>query len=186
MREEDLRVRAETIQGAPAFDGYHSRMKAVHTRNAKRLKQIIAQYGWPGRTLVGEDGMIAAWFIVQHAISDPPFQRQVLQLLKDKLAEGEVSAQSVAFLEDRICVFKGRPQIYGTQFEPDDRGMYHPSTIGDSEHVNERRSAVGMNSIEERTRQINEGQQPEEVDPERLAEYRRKHLEWLRRVGWRT
>lgn len=102
-------------------------MEAVHKRNAGRLKQVIAEHGWPGRSLVGEDGMIAAWFIVQHAISDPPFQRQVLTLLNDALARGEVSPQSLAFLEDRICIFEGRPQIYGTQFEPDDSGMYRPS-----------------------------------------------------------
>lgn len=80
MRENDLRVRSETIKGSSTFASYHPRMEEVHTRNGARLKEIIAEYGWPGRSLVGEDGMIAAWFIAQHAIGDPPFQRKAVKL----------------------------------------------------------------------------------------------------------
>jgi hypothetical protein len=184
MREEDLRVRAEVIQGASSFDGYHPRMEELHKRNTARLKEIIKEHGWPGRSLVGEDGAVAAWFIAQHSISDPPFQRSVLELLRDAQQKGEVSGIPVAFLEDRICVFEGRPQLYGTQFEPDEHGIPQPSPIADAERVNERRKALGMNSIEERTRELQAEQQPE-YNPEKRAEYQRGHLEWLRKVGWR-
>jgi hypothetical protein len=132
MRETDLRVRDEVIKGASAFAGYHPRMEEVHRRNAARLKEIIAQHGWPGRSLVGEDGMIAAWFIAQHSISDPPFQRRALELIKGAHSKGEASAIGAAFLEDRIAVFEGRPQVYGTQFEPDEEGMAQPCPIADS------------------------------------------------------
>jgi hypothetical protein len=185
MREEDRRVRAEVIQGASLFDGYHPRMEEVHRRNAARLKEIIAQHGWPGRTLVGEDGAVAAWFIAQHAIGDPPFQRQVLDLLREALARGEVSPAEPAFLEDRICCFEGRPQIYGTQFEPDESGLLRPYQIADPEQVNVRRRAVGLNTLEERTREMCAGQQPE-PNPEAYVEYQRKYQAWLRKVGWRA
>jgi len=185
MREHDMRVRDEVVKGASAFDGYHPRMEEVHLRNAERLKQIIAEHGWPGRSLVGEDGMIAAWFIAQHAISDPPFQRRALELIQEAKSRGEASAIGAAFLEDRICVFEGRPQVYGTQFEPDEHGMPQPCPITDPEHVNERRKALGMNTVEQRTREIQEFDRPEEPGPEKLAAYHRQQDEWLRRVGWR-
>jgi hypothetical protein len=185
LREEDMRVRAEVIQGASVFAGYHPRMEEVHQRNAARLKEIIAEHGWPGRSLVGEDGAIAAWFIAQHSISDPPFQRRVLELLREALARGEVSPKAPAFLEDRICCFEGRPQIYGTQFEPDRNGVLQPYPIADPEHVNERRRAIGLNTIEERTREMRAGEQPE-PNPAAWAEYERQLQEWLRRVGWRS
>jgi len=184
MREEDLRARDEIIKGRSSFDGYDPRMEEVHKRNTARLKEIIAEYGWPGRSLVDEDGAIAAWFITQHAISDPPFQRRALELLREAHNKGEVSATALAFLEDRICVFEGRPQNYGTQFEPDEHGMPQPCPIADPEHVNERRKALGMNTIEERTRELQEGEQPE-YDPEKRAEYERGHQVWLKKVGWR-
>jgi hypothetical protein len=31
-----------------------------------RLRAIVSQYGWPGRSLVGEDGADAAWLLLQH------------------------------------------------------------------------------------------------------------------------
>ncbi len=185
MRAEDLRVRNEILRGASMFDGYHPRMEEVHQRNAGRLKEIIAEHGWPGRSLVGEDGALAAWFIAQHAIGDPLFQRRALELLCDAVARDEAPPASVAFLEDRICMFEGRPQVYGTQFEPNDEGMPRPYEIGDAEHVNERRRAVGLNTIEERTAEMRAGEKPERPDPQRRREYQNEYEEWLRKVGWR-
>ncbi|HEY6253146.1 MAG TPA: hypothetical protein VI685_24580, partial [Candidatus Angelobacter sp.] len=53
MREEDLRVRDQVLKGASSFAGYHPRMEELHKRNAARLKEIISEHGWPGRSLVG-------------------------------------------------------------------------------------------------------------------------------------
>lgn len=184
MREEDLRVRSELLSGASSFGGYHPRMEELHMQNAARLKEIIAEHGWPGRSLVGEDGAIAAWFIAQHSISDPPFQRRALELLREAHSKGEVSEKALAFLEDRICIFEGRPQIYGTQFESDEHGMSQPCPIADPEHVNERRLAIGMNTIEERKHELQADEQPEH-DPEKRAVSERAYQEWLRKVGWR-
>ena len=184
MRAEDSRVRDEIIKGMSSFSDYHPRMEEVHKRNAARLKEIIAEHGWPGRSLVGEDGAIAAWFIAQHSIGDPPFQRRALEFLLEACNKGEVSPKTVAFLGDRICMYEGRPQIYGTQFEPDEHGMPQPYQISDPKHVNERRKAIGMNTIEERTRELQADEQPEH-DPERYAEMRRRYQEWLKKVGWR-
>src|SRR4029434_8490340 len=76
MRAEDLRVREELIQSGE-MDGtrYVPRMEAVHRKNAARLRQIIAEYGWPDTDLVGEDGTLAAGFIAQHAICESAFER---------------------------------------------------------------------------------------------------------------
>jgi hypothetical protein len=78
MRAEDLRVREELSQSGELGQGYAPRMEAVHRRNASRLQEIVAEHGWPDRELVGADGTLAAWFIAQHAIGQPDFQRQVL------------------------------------------------------------------------------------------------------------
>jgi hypothetical protein len=184
MRENDLRVRSETIKGLSIFAGYHPVMEEEHKRNAARLKEIIAGHGWPGKSLVGEDGMIAAWFIAQHAISDPPFQREALKLMKAAHKKDEVSTQAVAFLEDRISVCEGRPQLYGTQFEPDEHGIYQPCPMINPEHVNERRKSVGMETLEERTKAVNADQQPEQITSREYARYKKKHQDWLRKTGW--
>jgi hypothetical protein len=67
---------------------YVPHMEAVHRKNVARLRQIIAEKGWPDTDLVGADGTLAAWFIVQHAIGERDFQREVLRLVQDKVKDG--------------------------------------------------------------------------------------------------
>ena len=80
-----------------------------------RLKEIIEEHGWPGYDLVGEEGEDAAWALAQHADLDPEFQQQALELLRDAVAEGQASPGNLAYLEDRVAVAQGQPQLYGTQ-----------------------------------------------------------------------
>jgi hypothetical protein len=60
MEAEDRRARAELLADGSLSDGSHPRMEEVHRRNAARLTESIAERGWPGRGLVGEDGAQAA------------------------------------------------------------------------------------------------------------------------------
>jgi hypothetical protein len=183
LEAEDLRVRAELFQqGAPA-QGYHPTMEAVHRTNAVRLREIIDHAGWPGRQLVGEDGARAAWLIAQHAIGEPDFQRRCLVLLKQSAARGDVPAHQPAYLEDRIRVFEGRGQLYGTQFEPDAEGNSVPSLIEDPEHLEERRRTVGLRPLADQPPQTS---QSDANSPEIRQKVEREWEEWLRRVGWRS
>jgi Family of unknown function (DUF6624) len=182
MEEEDLRVRAELATDGSLFDGYHPRMEEVHCRNAARLRQIIDEYGWPGEPIVGENGAEAAWLIAQHAIGEPDFQRSCLKLLKLAADAGEVAAWQAAYLEDRIRVFEGRPQLYATQFDIGDDGLPVPYEIEAPERVDERRRAVGLESLAE---QIGRAQRVNPPTPETRAKRDREYQEWLRRVGWR-
>lgn len=186
MVDEDNRVRSELSASGQLFRGYHPRMEAVHKANARRLKQIIEERGWPGRSLVGDEGATYAWLIAQHAISDPPFQRSCLILLMEAVAHHEAPASHVAYLEDRIRTFEGRPQIYGTQFERDRHGEINPLPIEDRARVNERRRAIGLDSIEDRTRMMRSRDKEERPGPLQDYDQQQREFEaWARRVGWR-
>ncbi len=149
MKEEDLRVRAELAADGFLFDGYHPRMEEIHRRNAARLREIIDEHGWPSESLVGENGAEAAWLIAQHAIGEPDFQRLCLKLLKAAADAGEVADWQPAYLEDRIRVFEGRPQLYATQFDIGDNGLPVPYEIEEPDSVDSRRRAVGLESLAE-------------------------------------
>ncbi|GLC23540.1 DUF6624 domain-containing protein [Roseisolibacter agri] len=179
MAAEDLRVRAELDEAGELAGGYAPRMEAVHRRNAARLRELVAQHGWPTRALAGEDGAEAAWLIVQHAIGEPAFLRATLPVLWDAAARGEVPAWQAAMLEDRIRVFEGRPQRYGSQFQPDADGWLRPHPIEDPDGVEARRAAVGLEPLA--ARQARMGR--EEVGDR--ARFEREYHAWLRRVGWR-
>jgi hypothetical protein len=42
--------------------------------------------------------------------------RTFLELLRAAVDAGEAAASDLAYLEDRVRVFAGQPQLYGTQF----------------------------------------------------------------------
>lgn len=181
MAALDLEVRDDLIGRGVLNDGYHREMEDIHVRNASRLRKILAECGWPTPKLVGDDGAEAAWLIVQHSIGDPPLQRQCLRLLQAAARSGEVPPWQPAMLEDRIRMFEGKPQLYGTQLETDSEGTLRPYLLEDPEHVDERRRKVGLESLSERL--ARESPSPKPADPER---FEREYQSWLRRVGWRS
>jgi hypothetical protein len=177
----DMEVREDLIRRGVLYDGYHAEMEAVHVRNASRLKQILSELGWPVPEIVGFDGAEAAWLIVQHAIGDPPFQRQCLRLLQDAAEAGTVPLWQPAMLEDRIRMFEGRPQVYGTQLETGSDGKVRPYLLEDPQDVEQRRRRVGLEPLGDRL--ARETPSPTPADPER---FHREYQAWLLRVGWRS
>ncbi len=157
--EEDLVAMAERDQqalrdlfeaGELPCDGYHPRMREIHERNASSLKAIVAERGWPDKTVAGPRGAEAAWLIAQHCVSDLSFMVACADRIEPCVADGRVEGWQLAFLRDRIRVMTGQKQIYGTQFEAAPNGMPVPCPIEDPAGVDRRRRAVGLNSLAER------------------------------------
>lgn len=186
MVQADQQLRAELAMDGSLYEGYHPRMEEVHNRNATRLQEIIQQYGWPGISKAGKDGEEAAWLIVQHAISNPDFQRKVLALL-EQITPDEIEPWQLAHLEDRIRSLEGRLQLYGTQFDWDENGFMSPyPAIENPDNVDERRQKVGLRPLEEAIQYQREvASVVNEKPPKNLAEKRRKMEEWAKSVGWR-
>ena len=186
MAERDNRVRAELAATGELFDGYNTRMAAVHEEHAARLDRLITDHGWPGKSLVGEQGAEAAWLVLQHAIASPALQRRCLPLLKASAEAGEIPAFQPAYLEDRICVFEGRPQRYGTQFDWDADGTLSPHPLQAPDSVDSYRESVGLGPLSEkieemRSRAATAGQQ----QPRDFEKRQKAMADWARSVGWR-
>lgn len=184
MAEADRRLRDLLARDGTLFDGYHPAMRALHEQNARRLADIVARVGWPGRNLVGPDASKAAWLIAQHAISRPDLQRKWLLLLQRAAARGEVRAAEPAYLLDRIRMMEGRPQIYGTQFDWTAAGRLEPHPIEAEPEVDRRRATVGLEPMAEmvgRMRQAAAQELP-------AADWQRRRTDmesFAQEVGWR-
>ena len=115
----------------------------IDEENTRWLAEVLSARGWPGRTLVGEEGAGAAWLLAQHADRDPVRQRAFLDALRNAVSQGQASRAHLAYLEDRVRVNAGQPQLYGTQFTVAD-GELGPSPIEDRERLDERRAEAGL------------------------------------------
>jgi len=118
------------------------------------MKELIAEHGWPTKSMVGGDGTRSAWLLVQHADHDLPFQRKCLALMEGLKDTGEVSSGDLAYLTDRVRVNAGEPQVYGTQFHIVE-GVRQPQPITDREQVDERRKSMGLSTLQEYTQFMN-------------------------------
>jgi len=85
----------------------------------KILNDIIEKIGYPTVEKVGEEASEAAWLIIEHSIGQPNFMRKCAELLEKAVCENKASPINLAYLTDRITVFEGRSQFYGTQFDWD-------------------------------------------------------------------
>ncbi|AZA81994.1 hypothetical protein C1637_24500 [Chryseobacterium lactis] len=124
------------------------------TLNIKRIESIISQYGYPGKTLVGEPTNHAAWYVIQHSTKIAKY----FPLIKEAGEKKEIPFTWVAMMEDRYLMNDNREQIYGTQGkgemtkDKDGKQVFVNFVwpIKDPENVNKRRKEAGFDStIEE-------------------------------------
>jgi hypothetical protein len=120
--------------------------ESLDQTNRARMKEIIAQYGWPGKSLVGDDGAKAAWLLIQHADRDLAFQKSCLELLEAAATAGEASLTDWAYLTDRVHIHEGKPQVYGTQLQLT-HGGFTVGAIEDEAQVDERRAKIGLGPL---------------------------------------
>ena len=187
MRQEDLDLRAKLSRDGSLFRGYAEPMVALHRHHNARIRAILSEHGWPGRTLVGDDGTAAAWSLLQHAILDPDLMRNALPVVERATQTGETERRFLAFLIDRIRTLEGRSQIYGTQHDWDAAGMLSPLPIEEPTLVDERRRSMGLESLAENTCRLRAQAETEgERAPRNYDERQREAADWARSVGWRT
>jgi len=138
LAEDDLILRNELAGKGELQKGYHPAMEAVHRDNAKRLRGIITEIGYPGISKVGTKASEAAWLIVQHAISEPDFMQNCYQLMINE--KEDINPAHIAYLYDRIHYFKSKPQRFGTQLTTD--GRIYP--VEDKENLNKQRLQMNL------------------------------------------
>ncbi|MGV7207201.1 DUF6624 domain-containing protein [Oxalobacteraceae bacterium A2-2] len=145
LREELLAMMAEDQRTLDLETSDPQAFEAIQPRFQQRIQGIIAQYGWPGISLVGKDGATAAWLLVQHRDADRPYQLQVLELMAPLVKQGEVSGANYAYLYDRTH----RPQLYGTQGRcvREGKGGWEPFVVEDLPKLDQRRREMGLGPI---------------------------------------
>jgi hypothetical protein len=151
MREKDQAARnrlSNEMLGDDEQQKLFEEMAANDAANRERLKQIIAENGFPTVSMVGQDGADTVFLIVQHADRDPEWQASILPVLEELSKKGEASKGSVAYLTDRVLRAQGKPQLYGTQYYqeegPSGTPEYVPPVVEDPKNLDKRRQSMGL------------------------------------------
>ncbi len=185
MKNTDLEFREKLILMDELGESYNERMASLHNKNSELLSEIINKVGYPTVDMVGQEASEAAWLVVQHSIERPQFMKKAAILLKLAVEKNKADPKNLAYLTDRIAVFEGKPQRFGTQFDWDKNGEMNPSPFDDLAKVNQRRKALDLPSLEEQTeimkaRVKDENRQP----PKNFKERERAYNKWRKSVGW--
>ncbi len=185
LKNADLKLRDKLILSGQLSKGYNKEMANLHNQNAQKLNEIIDTIGYPTIDKVGKEASEATWLIIQHSIGQPDFMKKCVKLLENEVNEYKADPRNLAYLKDRIAVFEGKPQLYGTQFDWDENGELSPNLIEDLIKVNQRRKSIGLNTIEEQTEYIRKQAKIENQSSPTDFEKRKKEIEkWKKSVGW--
>ena len=186
MQQRDLDFRDAIVKEGGLYDGYDEGMESIHLENADRLNNIIKRHGWPGYSLVGEDGARAAFLVAQHAISNPPLQRSFLEALSTAVTNGDAAEMQRACLQDRILFNEGKPQKCGFLFDWNDAGELF-AWVDDFDQANERRKKLGLDrTIEEAAAAHRIEIDKEGGPPKDIKLHRQMAVDWAIKVGWRS
>ncbi|MFD2937492.1 DUF6624 domain-containing protein [Spirosoma flavum] len=132
----------KSAQAQPIWE----QMRQADSINLSKIERIISQYGYPGKSLVGEKQNETAWLVIQHA--PLAVQEKYLPLLQQAAAKGQLAKARVALTVDRIRVRNGQKQLYGSQVHLDASGKavgFEP--IEDEVNVDRRRAEVGLSPL---------------------------------------
>lgn len=158
--KKDSLAKAENLSTQGVQQLIFDKMNAIDSSNIERVKQIIHQVGYPGKSLVGEPTNEAAWNVIQHSKNIGQF----FPLIEDAGKKKELPFKLVAMMQDRWLVNQGKEQLYGTQARCDNpsagsAGNQQPDCyiwpIKDADGVNERRKHAGFaDTVEENAKRL--------------------------------
>jgi hypothetical protein len=151
--EADQRERQKLI-AAPHDRDIENRVQRMDTENLVWLKNLVKDNGIPTVAQVGESGVHWVWLLVQHADDDPQFQLSVLPIFAQRQEAGELPADDLAKLTDRVLMAAGKPQRFGTQFDWYS-GQFKPKGAGNIADIEANRHALGLMSLTDYTCMMN-------------------------------
>jgi hypothetical protein len=147
MVDRDQSIRRVLVDSigidSPNAGPFINEMMNIDADNQKSIRLILNRYGWIEQSKIGTKAAEAFFYSIQH--SDTTLMIKWFPEFKRLADIGEADKVECAMMEDRLLMWKGEKQIYGTQatvFRDDKKVAIWP--IEDSKNVNERRKKIGF------------------------------------------
>jgi len=140
--------------------GMMTMMSRTGPADIAKVEGIIAQYGYPGKTLVGEPTNTAVFFVIQHSNKIAKYY----PLIEEAGKKGELPFNYVALMLDRKLMNEHKEQLYGTQMvtiritdaKTGNKRMFsYVVPITDAANVNQRRKEAGFDlTVEQNAKRL--------------------------------
>ena len=121
-------------------------MQRVDKINQEQICKILDSRGLVGKDKVG-NAVSAFWLVIQHAGVD--IQKKYFPLFVEAAQRNDITKEAVAMMDDRINMFEGKPQRYGSQLVDDGNGGRIVYQLLDTSKVDEWRSEMGMEPLDD-------------------------------------
>lgn len=158
-REEIAKLTNTTTENL--YQNVFKIIEETDKENLEKVEKIVAKYGYPGKSLVGEPENTAVFYVIQH---NPNKIAEYYPIIEKAGKNGELPFTYVAMMLDRKLTGELKPQVYGTQLGM--KMVNNPKTgkqetfvyvlpIEDAKNVNKRRKEAGFDTtVEENTKKF--------------------------------
>ncbi|MFD2874263.1 DUF6624 domain-containing protein [Mucilaginibacter ximonensis] len=140
--------------------GMFGAMYRIDPGNVAKVEHIIMQYGYPGKSMVGEPANEAVFYVIQHSNKIEKYY----PLIEEAGKKGELPFTDVALMLDRKLCNENKEQMYGSQIhfiqitdaKTGKKRMFgYVVPIADASNVNKRREEAGFNlTVEANARRL--------------------------------
>ena len=144
IRHQFLQAYKAQPRNQAKVDSLEREMHRIDRQHQKEVCDILDKRGFVGTQVVG-DACEVFWLVMQHASAK--HQRKYLPEFQKAAARGDLPLWHVAMMEDRIAMFEGRPQKYGSQLEEAPDGSMVLHQLLDPLKVDTWRREVGMEPL---------------------------------------
>lgn len=152
VRHEFLNAYRTEPRDQARIDSLIRVMQMTDSLNLKAVTQILDTRGFVGSDVVG-NACGVFWLVIQHASVE--MQRKYFPEFRAAAEHGDLSKEQLALMDDRIAMFEGRPQRYGTQIIEDENGKPQLYQLLDPDMVDTWRKEVGMPPLEDYLMKMN-------------------------------
>ncbi len=143
-RMELLRLMEKHSGGIPR-DEYLRVAQNIEAENRKlqeELEDLVLRCGWPSATAFGPRAGEYAFLVVQHA--PVSVQKRYFPLIEAAAKAGELPMRFWGSLHDRMQVFNGKPQRFGSQICRAGTKKFVACEVEDIDEIDVRRAEIGM------------------------------------------
>ena len=132
-------------------DSLTNEMQRIDSINQSEICDILDSRGFVGKDVVG-DACAVYWLVIQH--SPVELQKKYFPMFVEAMHRGEMAKSQVAMMDDRIAMFEGRPQKYGSQIVENEKGQRVIYNLLDPAKVDQWRSEMDLNPLSDYMKQM--------------------------------